>query len=227
MLGILENQYIKKLKYLLYEYNEEIHSLFNLCSELKELYVSITRAKTFLFLYEENIKMFNLYLDLIKEFDLIREDSEESINNAIQYLNEHLMEKNKLEDIAKDNYLNGNYKKSEYYYTILNNDEMRIKSEIFLKYQKIEKMKSSLKYDKFKFKKLNEETLQLINQVNFDEKELKGEIYLNLNENKKAFDYFFEKNKFKCGLIKKKKNNLNRLLNFLMKPKNIQMQLNV
>ena len=57
------------------------------------------------------------------------------------------------------NYLNGNYKKSEYYYTILNNDEMRIKSEIFLKYQKIEKMESSLKYDKFKFKKLNEETL--------------------------------------------------------------------
>ena len=170
MLGILENQYIKKLKYLLYEYNEEIHSLFNLCSELKELYVSITRAKTFLFFYEENSKMFNLYLDLIKEFDLISEDTEESINNAIQYLNEHLMEKNKLEDIAKDNYLNGNYKKSEYYYTILNNDEMRIKSEIFLKYQKIEKIKSSLKYDKVKFKKLNEEALRLIDQVNFDEK---------------------------------------------------------
>ena len=66
-------------------------------------------------------------------------------------------------------------------------------------------MKSSLKYDKVKFKKLNEETLQLINHVNFDEKELKGEIYLNLNDNKKAFDYFLEKkNKFKCGLIKQK-----------------------
>ena len=35
-------------EYLLYKDDEEIHSLFNLCSELKELYVSITRAKTFL-----------------------------------------------------------------------------------------------------------------------------------------------------------------------------------
>ena len=192
-------------EYLLYKDDEEIHSLFNLCSELKELYVSITRAKTFLFFYEENTKLLNLFLDLIKEFNLINEDTEESINNAIQYLNEHLMEKNQLENIANNNYLNGNYKKSEYYYTILNNDEMRIKSEIYLKYEKIEKIKSSLKYDKVKFRKLNEEVLELINKVNFDEKELKGEIYLNLNDNKKAFDYFLEKkNKFKCGLIKQK-----------------------
>ena len=75
-------------EYLLYKDDEEIHSLFNLCSELKELYVSITRAKTFLFFYEENTKLLNLFLDLIKEFNLINEDTEESINNAIQYLNE-------------------------------------------------------------------------------------------------------------------------------------------
>ena len=75
-------------EYLLYKNDEEIHSLFNLCSELKELYVSITRAKTFLFFYEKNTKLLNLFLDLIKEFNLINQGTEESINNAIQYLNE-------------------------------------------------------------------------------------------------------------------------------------------
>ena len=203
MLGILENQYIKKLKYLLYEYNEEIHSLFNLCSELKELYVSITRAKTFLFFYEENNEFFQQFLNLISEFNLFSDDYEESINNAIQYLNENLLEKTQLEKIAEDNYINGNYKKSEYYYTILGNDVMKIKSEINLKYEKIEKIKASINYNKIKFKELNNDVLKLINQVKFDEKNIKGEIYLNLENYTDAFNYFKEKkNYFKCGLIR-------------------------
>ena len=39
---------------------------------------------------------------------------------------------------------------------------MRIKSEIYLKYEKIDKIKTSLKYDKVKFRKLNEEVLEKI-----------------------------------------------------------------
>ena len=61
----------------------------------------LQEQKLFYFFMKKNPKILNLFLDLIKEFDLIREDTEESINNAIQYLNEHLMDKNKLEDIAK------------------------------------------------------------------------------------------------------------------------------
>ena len=54
------------------------------------------------------------------------------------------MEKSELEKIEKDNYINGNYKKSVYYYTILGNDEMKIKSEINIKYEKIEKIKNQI-----------------------------------------------------------------------------------
>ena len=204
-------------EYLKPKNEHEAHSLFNLCSELKELYVSITRAKTFLFFYEENYKVFKIYLDLIKEFNLINEDSEDSINNAIQYLNEHLMDKKQLEKIAEDNYKNGNYKKSEYYYTILGNYEMKTKSEIFLKYEQIEKLKVSLsiKAKQNEFKSLNEEVLDLINKIQFDEKSIKGEVFLNLGKNKNAFDYFFEKkNKFKCGLIKQKEHDYEQAFKF-------------
>ena len=77
------------------------------------------------------------------------------------------MEKSELEKIEKDNYINGNYKKSVYYYTILGNDEMKIKSEIHIKYAKIEKMKNQINYNKLEFKELNTEILKLINKVKF------------------------------------------------------------
>ena len=70
--------------------------------------------------------------------------------------------------------------------------------------QKLKKLKTKL-INKLEFKELNTEILKLINKVKFDENNIKGEIFLNLENYNDAIKYFKEKkNYFKCGLIKQK-----------------------
>ena len=49
-------------------------SLFNFCSELKEFYAAITRAKSRLFIYEENMELLKLFIERINELDIIVQD---------------------------------------------------------------------------------------------------------------------------------------------------------
>ena len=79
--------------------------------------------------------------------------------------------------------------------------------------QKLKKLKTKL-INKLEFKELNTEILKLINKVKFDENNIKGEIFLNLENYNNAFKYFKEKkNYFKCGLIKQKEKQYEEVFN--------------
>lgn len=133
--------------------DESRHKLFNMCSELKELYVAITRSKTSLFFYDEDQTVYPLFIKILRNFKIINkeEDQETAIQYAIDYLSEHLLDENELKFIAEDNFKIGNYKKAEFYFNILKDEKMSKKSLIFLKFEEIVRMKNiDKKSDQFK-----------------------------------------------------------------------------
>ena len=96
------------------------HILYNMCAELKELYVAITRAKTSLFFYDEDMDVYPNFIKILRNFNIINreEDQNRAIEYAVEYLKEHLLEENELRFIAEDNLKLGNYKKAEFYFNI-------------------------------------------------------------------------------------------------------------
>ena len=186
--------------------DEELrHKLFNMCSELKELYVAITRAKTSLFFYDEEQNVYPLFIKILRQFNIINkeEDQDKAIQYAIDYLLEHLLDEKDLKNIAEDNFKIGNYKKAEFYFNILKDEKMAKKSLIFLKFEEIEKIKGLGENSEY-FKKLNMELLDLIkyNKISLEDSDILGDIYINLKMYDEALKFFKEKkNKKKCGLI--------------------------
>ena len=185
--------------------DESRHKLFNMCSELKELYVAITRSKTSLFFYDEDQTVYPLFIKILRNFKIINkeEDQETAIQYAIDYLSEHLLDENELKFIAEDNFKIGNYKKAEFYFNILKDEKMSKKSLIFLKFEEIVRMKNIDKKSD-QFKALNKDLLDLINKykVPMEDSDIIGDIYINLEMNDEALKFFKEKkNNKKCGLI--------------------------
>ena len=179
------------------------HKLFNMCSELKELYVAITRAKTSLFFYDEEQNIYPLFIKILKKFNIINKEENQAIQYAIDYLSEHLLEENELKNIAEDNFKIGNYKKAEFYFNILKDEKNAKKSLIFLKFEEIQKMKNINK-NSTEFKNLNLELLDLYKKYNIslEEYDILGDIYINLEMYDDALKFFkSKKNKKKCGLI--------------------------
>ena len=186
--------------------DEELtHKLYNMCSELKELYVAITRAKTSLFFYDEEQNVYPLFIKILRNFNIINKerDQDKAIQYAIDYLSEHLLDEKDLRNIAQDNFKIGNYKKAEFYFNILKDEEMATKSLIYLKFEEIEKMKN-IEKDSSDFKKLNKDLLYLIKykKISLEDSDILGDIYINLEMYNEALKFFKEKkNKKKCGLI--------------------------
>ena len=186
--------------------DEELrHKLFNMCSELKELYVAITRAKTSLFFYDEEQSVYPLFIQILRKFNIINkeEDQNKAIQYAIDYLTEHLLDEKELKNIAEDNFKIGNYKKAEFYFNILKDEKMAKKSLIFLKFEEVQKMKNTDK-NSSKFKDLNQELFKMIKYYNIpmDDSDILGDIYINLEMYEESLKFFKnKKNKKKCGLI--------------------------
>ena len=181
------------------------HKLFNMCSELKELYVAITRAKTSLFFYDEEQSVYPLFIKILRKFNIINkeEDQDKAIQYAIDYLSEHLLDEKELKLIAEDNFKIGNYKKAEFYFNILKDEKMAKKALVFGKFEEIQKNKNRDK-NSTTFITLNKELLYLIKlyKIPMEDSDIVGEIYINLNMNDEALKFFKEKkNKKKCGLI--------------------------
>jgi hypothetical protein len=187
------------------------HKLYNMCAELKELYVAITRAKTSLFFYDEDMDVFPSFIKILRNFNLINknEDQDKAIKYAIDYLKEHLLEENELRNIAEDNLKMGNYKKAEFYFNILKDEKMSKKAFLFYKFEEIQKKKNFKKEDKktieyTKYIDSNKELLTIIKdyKIPLDDSNIEGEIYINLEDYEKALTFFKnKKNKKKCGLI--------------------------
>ena len=186
--------------------DEELrHKLFNMCSELKELYVAVTRAKTSLFFYDEDQTVYPLFIQILRKFNIInkKEDQDKAIQYAIDYLSEHLLSENELRYIAEDNFNIGNYKKAEFYFNILGNETMAKKSLVFLKFEEIQKMKNFNKKSSG-FLKSNEELLKIITDYNIpmEDSDILGDIYINLKKHEEALTFYKKKhNRKKMGLI--------------------------
>ena len=206
-------------------------SLFNFCSELKEFYVAITRAKSRLYFYEENMELMKLFIERINNFDILSQEVffknnknnqsdnkynlvenygdnftflNKKIKGLLKFINKSKTTKENLFSTAVNEYNQDNeynYKKAFYLFQVLNEDIMKTKSLINIKFIEMQRIKGSknLKED---FIKLNNEILDLINKINYDdEKQIKGEVLLNLEKFEEALNYYNSKKNYKkCGI---------------------------
>ena len=185
------------------------HKLFNMCSELKELYVAITRARTCLFFYDEDLNVYPLFCKILKNLNIISKnnDQEESTQYAIDYLYEHLLDEKEFKLIAEDNFKTGNYKKAVFYFSILKDKKMEYKSLIYLKFKELQKMESKQEKSHEIEDKKNELLDLINNNINLlDDLDILGNIYIYLKEYEKALEFFEnKKDKRSCGIIYKLK----------------------
>ena len=185
------------------------HKLFNMCAELKELYVAITRAKTCLFFYDEDLNIYPLFCKILKNLNIISKDNnqEESTQYAIDYLYEHLLDEKEFKLIAEDNFKTGNYKKAEFYFNILKDKKMEIQSSIYLKFEELQKMESKQEKS-HELENMKNELHDLINNnINLlGDLDILGNIYIYLKEYEKAMIFFEnKKDRRSCGIVYKLK----------------------
>ena len=232
-------------------------SLFNFCSELKEFYVAISRAKSRLFIYEENMELLKLFIERINDLDIIVQDifikkiedkKEKEIKNKnnlflvenfgdtfnllnkkiiglLKFLEKSKATKENLSRTAYDEYNQDNeynYKKAFYLFQVINDNIMKNKCLINLKYIEMQKIKGT-KNEKLKEKyiQLNQEILELINKIDYDdERQIKGEVLLNLEKYDEALEYFISHNNYKkCGISLIKQKNFEKALEYFEKGK--------
>ena len=232
-------------------------SMFNFCYELKELYVAITRAKSRLFIYEENMDLLKLFIERINDLDLLvqevfikKNDSKDNddINNKynynlvenfgdnfnllnkriiglVKFINKSKTTKEQLSQVAYAEYNQDNeynYKKAFYLFQVLNNDLMKNKCLINLKYIEMQRTKGSKNQNIIdQCLKLNKEIFDLINKNNYDDsKQIKGEVLLNLEKYEEALEYFKSKKNYKkCGIALLKQLKYETALEYFSKAK--------
>ena len=135
---------------LINDFTEQF-SIYNFCSELKELYVAITRAKSRLYIYEEDTDMLRLFMQKIFNYDIIsqevflkksdednsnkfklilnKEDNYNLLNKKVigclKFINNSRLTKENLLKKAYDEFNQDNeynYKKAFYLFQVLNED---------------------------------------------------------------------------------------------------------
>ena len=239
------------------DFNEQF-SMYNFCSELKELYVAITRAKSRLYIYEEDKDILKLFLQKINNFDILsqdiyiqkidddnknkfkliinNEDNYKLLNKKIigclKFINNSHLTKEKLLTTAYDEYNQDNeynYKKAFYLFQVLNEELMKNKCLINLKYIEMQKLKGTEKEPiKTQFITINKEIYELIKKINYDDnKQLKGEVLINLELYEEALDYYISKNNNKkCGIVLMKQNKYELALKYFIKEKEYSFAVN-
>ena len=237
---------------------KENYSIYNFCSELKELYVAITRAKNRLYIYEEDKDILRLFMLKIFNFDIIsqevfiqkmdpdnkdkfklllnQEDNYNLLNKkvigCIKFINSSHITKENLLKTAYDEYNQDNeynYKKSLYLFQVLNEEIMKTKCLINLKFIEMQKLKGTKDELIYKqFMSLNNEIFELIQKINYDDiKQIKGEVLLNLQLYKEALDYYISKNNYKkCGIVLIKQKMYEEALSYFIKGKEYSFAVN-
>jgi len=231
----------------------EQFSLFNFCAELKEFYVAVTRAKSRLFIYEEDMNILKLFVERINNLDILvqevfiknnKEKDKENKNSynlvenygdnsnllnkrikgLLKFISQSKTTKENLYNTAFEEYNQNNeynYKKALYLFQVINDDLMKNKSLINLKFIEMERIKDSKNDKKKEFIQMNEEILNLINKINYDDdKQIKGEVLFNLEKYEEALNYFKSKNNYKkCGIVLIKTKNYENALEYFDKGK--------
>ena len=197
------------------------HKLFEFCSEIKQFYVSITRAQTFLMFYESEPDYYNKYYfyRYCAEKQLIADKRFINGNTIINEINDYF-KKNKIsvlsveqfrEDAIKEYYRN-NYRNALYFFEQIGEKIWVKKCKIFLDHIKLKNLIG-------KNIKKNEDNDQKITDIsenilkNIDELLRNGEneeeyfmvmayCYKAQKKYQKAIEIYKKYNKFKeCGII--------------------------
>ena len=233
-------------------------SIYNFCSELKELYVAITRAKNRLYIYEEDKDLLRLFMTKIVNYDIIsqdvynikmdkddkdkfklilnQEDNYSLLNKkvigCIKFINNSSLTKEKLLKTAYDEYNQDNeynFKKALYLFQVLNEEIMKTKCLINLKFIEMQKLKGADNQSiKTQFISLNSEIMELIEKIKYDDyKQIKGEVLINLERYDEALEYFKNKNNYKkCGIVLIKKKEYENALKYFIQGKEYSFAVN-
>ena len=180
--------------------NFDKHDFFSFCTEIKQFYVGITRAETFLIFYEESDfgkKIIQFFIDN----ELISKDSNLIINQIeIKLKNlEILIENNKeIREKANKLFEKKEYKRASFLYKKINDRENSIKSEIYDLYTEI--LQNENKFLNNENRQIlidnNTRIITLFKELNHfkDLDGIEGYAYINLNKIDEAIESY-EKNK--------------------------------
>ena len=197
---------IEKLKYPSLKKEFDIHSNFDFCSELKQFYVLITRPRTFLLFYEEDIKSnFSFYKRMINNNIIKKVEKTDKINyidEIMSYYEKNQMicrNKEEMRKFAEKKMLEEKYEDAAYFFGKAGEKSYQKKAIILFFFEKIKEDKRNHKMSVNEFKELNREIISKIEELKSeprvfqDNENIEAFCYLNLNEYDKALKLFKEK----------------------------------
>ena len=187
----IQNKIINELDDFVYpelDMKFDKHEIFEFCSELKQFYVIITRPKTFLVFYENNLNHSrDGFYRLMESNDaklIIREDNMNNsqqqfltnVNNYFREINLIVKTPDELRKLGNDEFNEGHYFRANYLYKTGKNKILTTISEIFYNQETIEEKinyENSNKNELNKLsKKILEDTSYILNE--HEEKNLKN-----------------------------------------------------
>ena len=197
---------VEKLKYPSLKKEFDIHSNFDFCSELKQFYVLITRPRTFLLFYEENINSnFSFYKRMINNNIIKKVEKTDKVNyidEIMRYYEENQMickNKEEMKKFAEKKMMEEKYEDAAYFFGKAGEKSYQKKAIIYFFFEKIKEDKRNHKLSFNEFKELNKEIISKIKELKSeprvfqDNENIEAFCYLNLNEYDKALKLFKEK----------------------------------
>ena len=197
---------VEKLKYPSLKKEFDIHSNFDFCSELKQFYVLITRPRTFLLFYEENINSnFSFYKRMINNNIIKKVEKADKVNyidEIMRYYEENQMickNKEEMKKFAEKKMMEEKYEDAAYFFGKAGEKSYQKKAIIYFFFEKIKEDKRNHKLSINEFKELNKEIISKIKELKSeprvfqDNENIEAFCYLNLNEYDKALKLFKEK----------------------------------
>ena len=152
------------------------HEIFEFCSELKQFYVIITRPKTFLVFYENNLNHsrdgFYRLMESNSANLIIREDNMNNsqqqflinVNNYFKDINLTVKSPEELRKLGNDEFNEGNYVRAIYLYKTGKNKILTKISEIFYNEETIEE---KINYEINNNKELEKLSQKILDDANF------------------------------------------------------------
>jgi hypothetical protein len=193
-----ENILVPKL-----EKNYNSQAIFEFCTELKELYVAITRARTFLIFYDEDTEIFPIFYKHISKIGLLIEDTEDNLIHKINHYlidNNFKLNKEFIENEGNRYFSLKHYSIALYYYSMVN----KVKAFLAKAYDmyntviELERVKSE---NYTHYTKLNEEIIEILDEIKSTD-DLYGLCLVNLNKSKEALEFYEKKKNFmRCAKI--------------------------
>ena len=156
-------------------YKYDKHEIFEFCSELKQFYVIITRAKTFLAFYETNLNEdragFYKFMKSNNINLIVDEDNNQNKNSFLENVNDYfkaiqltVKSPKELRILGNDEFNEGHFSRANYLHKIGEHKLLMAISEVFHKEELLNEKINMYYEDNFELIKINKE---LINDITY------------------------------------------------------------